>query len=230
MGGRRVCCITGIGVISPIGIGVGAFFENMIRGVSGIGPLTRFDPVHYGSRIAAQVNDFDPSAYIHPKKVGWMYRATQFAVAAGKMALQDAGIEISREDAARWAVITGTSNSDFEAFAQVTNTLASNGVSGVDPSLGPPSIQISTAAALTVELRLHCEAMTLSAGCCSGLYAVGEALRQIRAGLIDAAVVGGTEAPIIPQVHALLSNAHALSTRNDEPARASRPFYRARDG
>ncbi|HLG42405.1 MAG TPA: beta-ketoacyl-[acyl-carrier-protein] synthase family protein [Planctomycetota bacterium] len=229
MAGRRVY-ITGIGVISPVGIGAETFLENIIRGVSGIGPLTRFDGCNYSSRVAGQVNDFDPVRYLHPKKVAWMYRATQFSVAASKMAVEDAGLQLDRENPDRWAVITGTSNADFEAFAHVARTLHCEGVAGVDPAIGPPSIQISTAAAVTVELRFHCEAMTLSAGCCSGLYSLGEALRQIRTGQIDAALVGGTEAPIIPSVHALLSNAHALSTRNNEPARASRPFDRDRDG
>jgi 3-oxoacyl-[acyl-carrier-protein] synthase II len=229
MGDRRVC-VTGIGVITPIGIGREIFFKNLLSGRSGIGPITRYDAAAYNSRIAAQVNDFDPTAYMHPKKAGWMYRATQFSVAASKMAVQDAGVSLESEDPDRWAILSGTSNADFEAFAQVARTLHTDGVSAVDPAIGPPSIQIATSAAVTVELRFHCEAKTLSAGCCSGLYALGESLRLIRSGQIDAAIAGATEAPIIPPVHALLANANALSKRNGEPARASRPFDRNRDG
>lgn len=229
MGGRRVC-ITGIGVITPIGIGPRDFWEAVGRKVCGIGPVLHFDASACSSRIAAVVKGFDPTRHIHPKKVERMGRATQFSIVAAKQALADAGIDLSREDPDRWMIVTGTSNADCEPLSALNRAMFSDGMAAVDPTGAPPALQSATACSTAVELRFHGESQTISTGCTSGLNAIGHAFRQVRSGVADAAMAGGVEAPVIPLILSILSNGNALSCRNDDPIHASRPFDRNRDG
>ncbi len=224
---RRVG-ITGMGVVTPIGVGIQNFQASLRRGVSGIGPLQRFDTTGFVSRIAGEVRDFNGEKFIHRRKLMFLSRAAQFSIASTKMALEDAGLKPDDRDA--WLISVGCGLGGFEMHERESFRLAREGIARVDPLGAPGGSCASAAAALSIELGLHGESMTFSTACSSGLNALAYAFRQIRSGAADAAIVGGVETPLVPTVVGILGNGRVLSQQNESPGTASRPFDRRRDG
>jgi 3-oxoacyl-[acyl-carrier-protein] synthase II len=222
--------VTGIGVVSPIGIGVRDFWKNTLAGKVGTGPLTRFDPSDCDTKIAAQVDDFDASAFVAGKQLRRTDRYSQFAVAAARLALDDASLEIDdgvRDDAGVWI---GSALGGL-AFAEGQHgAFEREGSRAVRPLL---AISVFGAAATTnaaLALGLRGPNVANSNSCAAGAVAIGDAYRAVARGDVRVALAGGSEAPLAPLSFGAFATIKAMSTRNAEPERASRPFDRDRDG
>ncbi|MDA8441663.1 MAG: beta-ketoacyl-ACP synthase II [Peptococcaceae bacterium] len=222
--------ITGLGVISPVGIGQDEFWQNLIAGKSGVGPVTRFDVSEMPTKIAAEVNDFDPSLYLDRKEARRMDRFAQFAVAAAKLAVQDAKLELEPEDKDRVGVVLGCGIGGVGTFEDQKETLMNRGPGRVSPFFVPMLISNMAAGHISINMGLHGVSNTVVTACASATNAVGEGLRLLQHGDLDVCLTGGTEAPLTPLAFAGFCAAKAMSTRNDEPTLASRPFDKERDG
>lgn len=227
---RRRVVVTGMGVVSPIGIGLDAFWSGLVEGRSGIGPITRFDASGLDCRIAGEVHDFEPERYMDRKEARRADRFAQFALAASLMAVQDAGLEGNLPLGSRAGVVIGSGIGGMDTWEASHRTLLEKGPGRVSPFTVP--MMIPNMAAGLVSIRFGAEGpnrCTVSA-CASGADAIGDAFRIIQRGDADLALAGGTEAAITPFSIAAFAAAKSLSTRNDDPPRASRPFDRDRDG
>jgi 3-oxoacyl-[acyl-carrier-protein] synthase II len=223
--------ITGMGIFAPNGIGVEAFWESLLAGQSGVGPITLFDASKFKSRIAGEVKNFDPLDYIEPElKPKRMARQTQLAYAAAMMALRDAGFNLNHlELPSPTPVIIGVSTSAIDVIESVYFSLQTNG-----PNRAPvmsASASIPQAAANTIADRIgkSAHATTVSSACPSGLDAIADAAAAIRSGEAEIAIAGGSDAPITPLTMASFIASGLSSTRNGDPAKASRPFDLERD-
>ncbi len=227
---RRVA-VTGIGVVSPIGTGAAAFWRGALAGISAVRRITRFDPTPFRSRVAAQVDDLDAGAWIEPKRARRLDRYSTFAVVAGLQALRDAGLDGLPADLRERAgvylgsALGGVAHAEAQHEAYLTC-----GTRGVDPALALSVFGAAPSTNLAMELGLHGPNVANANSCASGAVAIGEAFRLIRAGGADLVLAGGAEAPLAPLSFGSFAMIRALSTRNDEPALASRPFDRDRDG
>jgi 3-oxoacyl-[acyl-carrier-protein] synthase II len=230
MTGRRVV-ITGLGVVSPIGLGKEAFWSALLGGKSGIQPIRSFDASAYSCRIAGEVTDFRPEDFIAPSEVPKLSRATQFALAAAKMAIDDAHLDLSRENGSRVGVIMGTGLGGMGVYeAQLKRLFESNNPRRVHPWSVPLIMPNAAAAEIAISFGLKGPNITVSTACSSGSHAIGYGFDLIRAGRADCVIAGGTEACILPGVLAAFCSLRALSTRNEAADRASRPFDKRRDG
>ena len=221
--------ITGLGVVTPIGTGAGAFWDSLVAGRSGAGPIDRFDASGYSTRIAAQVRDFDPTAYMDARFAGRCGRFTQMAVAAGVLAWDHAGLDDSL-DRTRVGVVVGSGIGDLQTIEEQNAALASGGPRRVSPFTVPKLMPNAAPAALAMHLDLRGINYCVTSACATGAHALGEALLAIRAGRADVVLAGGSEAALTPLALAAFDRMGALSRRNDEPERASRPFDAGRDG
>ena len=223
--------ITGLGVITPIGNTVETFWNNIRAGVSGIGPITRFDASRLDARIAAEVKDFDPSRYIEAKEARRMALFTQYAVAAAKMAWADAGLDRGGCEPERVAVILGNGIGGKEVDCEAYQTLFQRGPSRLSPMTIPKLIPNEAAGNISILLQAKGPVHTVVTACASGTDALGIALDAIRMGRADVVISGGTEAAITEYCIGGFCAMKALSTKyNDAPTRASRPFDLNRDG
>jgi 3-oxoacyl-[acyl-carrier-protein] synthase II len=222
--------VTGVGVISPIGIGKDTFWSNLINGVSGVGPITRFDASDYPSKIAAEVRDFAPEAFIDKREARRMDRYTQFAVAAAQMAIEDARLEIGSEDPERIAVVAGSGIGGIETFVTEFEKLLAFGPRRVSPAFIPMMISNIAAGQIAITCGVRGPNLSVATACATSSHAIGEAARIIRSREADAAIAGGSEAAIVPLGVAGFCANRALSTRNDLPEEASCPFDKRRDG
>lgn len=223
--------ITGLGVVSPVGIGKDAFWDALVTGKNGIGPITHFDPADYAARIAGEVKDFVPADYgIDKKEARHMDPSTQFSVAATKLALDDSGIDLDAEDRDRIGTIIGTGIGGMETLHNLYKGLFAKGPTRVNPFVVPKMIgnMASGQVSIAFGLRGHCASIVTA--CATGTNSIGDAFRMIQRGELDAAVAGGTEAAVSPGAVAGFAAMKALSTRNDDPEHASRPFDKDRDG
>ncbi|MGG1553747.1 beta-ketoacyl-ACP synthase II [Paenibacillus ferrarius] len=222
--------ITGMGLISPLGNTVESFWNRLTRGESGISLIDTWDTARYKTKIAGLVRDFDGEAVFGRKEARRMDRFCQFAVAAAEQAVSDAGLEVETIDRERMGVYVGSGTGGIQTLLEQKDVLNSRGPERVSPTLVP--MMISNMAAAFISIRFGAMGPTLSpvTACSIGNTAIGEAMRIIRAGLADVIIAGGTEAAVNDISLASFSNATALSTRNDEPGRASRPFDVGRDG
>jgi 3-oxoacyl-[acyl-carrier-protein] synthase II len=225
--------VTGLGAVTPIGNDAPTYWRNLAAGVSGVGPITHFDPSGREVRIAAEVKDFDPGVAMDHKMARRMSRFIHFAAAAAKEAITDSGIDFAAmtpEEKDRVAVIINTGGGGLEQVTQGAETEQTKGPRFVSP-FSIPALSPSMAACLvSMEYHLTGPVMTQSAACATGILGFTDALRYIQRGEIDVAVVGGVEAPLLPMAFSALGNMGALSKRNDDPQRASRPFDALRDG
>lgn len=222
--------ITGLGVISPVGTGLETFWSNLTSGVSGVRRITRFDPTDYSTQIAAEVQDFDPTKYIDKKEARRMDRFTQFALAATSMAIQDAALDLEQVDRDRVGVIMGTGVGGIGTLEEQHKILLNRGPGRVSPFFIPMMIANMGAGQIAITYGLRgCNVVTTSA-CASGNNAVGEAFRVLQRGQADVMLSGGCEASITPLAVAGFCSMKAMSTRNEEPEKASRPFDAQRDG
>lgn len=227
--GRRVV-VTGIGVVSPIGIGIEPFYQSLREGKSGIGPITRFDASEFGSRIAGEVKDFNPEDYIGKKEAKRMDRYSQFAVAASKMALEDSKLDMDSVDRERVGVILGSGVGGIETFEEQSNVFKAKGPKRISPFFIPMMITNMAAGNVAIAFGAKGANEMIVTACAASTHAVGDAFEIIRRDDADVIITGGTEAPLTPMSLGGFSAMKALSTRNDEPERASRPFDKERDG
>ena len=226
----RRAVVTGLGVLSPIGLTVDEFWANLTAGVSGIGPITAFDASALCVRIAGEVTGFDPSLYMPAKEARRMERFAQFAVAVSRMALEDAGLAITPANSASVGMVMNTGGGGMNRVALEERMLMEKGPDRVTPFFVPLMAPNMASCQPSIQLGIRGPIITSVAACAAGTMAMVEALRLIRYGDADVVIAGGTEAALLPLAFASLHNMHALSVRNDEPTRASRPFDRDRDG
>lgn len=222
--------ITGVGVIASNGIGKDVFREAIRLGVSGIKPVTGFDTSAVDSHIAGQVLDFDAEKYIDRKEIRRMERFTQMAVAASKMALQDADLNLNEEDPELCGVVLGTGMGSFDRTEKECRTLLTQGIGRVSPSYMATSIPNAAAAQVSISNGFKGYLGTTLASCAAGIQSVGEAYFHIQRGLAEVMLAGASEASISPLCFGSFSNLKALSTLNDDPEGAARPFSLDRDG
>jgi len=224
--------VTGIGLVAPNGIGLSAFWESLLQGRSGVGPIRLFDASGLSHRIAAEVRDFDPRQHL-PAGTKWrrMARHTQFALAALDMALADAHlINGVLGTVAPVGLFLGVSTSAVEIMELAADRLRAGRHERMEPWIVGSSQPNAVAAALAERLATRVSLMTVSTACQAGLDALLAAAEAVRSGRTEIAVAGGTDAPISPSTCASFSAARMLSSRNEDPAHASRPFDRDRDG
>lgn len=227
----RPVVITGLGVVSPIGIGVDAFWESLVAGRSGVGRVTAFDPSPFPCQVAAAVADFRAEEFLDARAAGRMGRHSQFAVAAATLAVAHAGLDLEGLDRGRCGVVLGCCFGDQGALEAQHKVLQASGPRRVAPALVP--IQLSSLAAGEVAIHLGLRGLNyvISAACASANHALGLAARHIAHGDADVVLAGGTEAALTPLLFAGFGQAKALATRfNDTPERASRPFDAGRRG
>lgn len=229
MNKRRVV-ITGIGVISPIGTGKDKFFQSLKDGVCGVGLITRFDTEAYDAKIAAEVKDFDPTEYIDKKECRRMDRFTQYAVAASKMAVADAALDLDKVDSDMFGVCIGSGIGGMETMEAQHDILREKGPGRVSPFMVPMMISNIASGNVSIALNAKGPNTTVVTACASSTNAIGESMRIIERGDADIMVTGGTEASVTPLSVAGFCAMKALSTRNDDPRTASRPFDKDRDG
>jgi 3-oxoacyl-[acyl-carrier-protein] synthase II len=222
--------VTGLGAVSPLGIGVPALWEGLVAGRSGVRRVQHFDTENLTVKIAAEVPDFDPKEFMDPKSVRRMDRFAHFAIAGTREALADAALEISDENRERVAVVMNTGGGGIPTIESNVTAMAVHGPSRVGPlvvSMFAPNMASSQ---VSIAFGIQGPTITSAAACASGVQAFVDAVRLLQAGEADIAVTGGTEAGITPVALTSLANMHALSRRNDDPEGASRPFDRERDG
>jgi 3-oxoacyl-[acyl-carrier-protein] synthase II len=227
---RGKVVVTGIGAITPLGRTADIFWKNLLAGKSGVGPMTLCDPTDYPCRIAGEVRDFDPGQYINPKEARRMARFSQLAVAAALTAVESARLDMSREDPFRVGIILGNGNGGFPTLEENCRILAVRGGMRMSPFFFPMVLPNMAAAAVSRYVGAQGYNSTATTACAASNQAMGEAMEIIRRGVADVVLAGGTEGGISQLGLAGFSVMRALSTRNDDPEKASRPFDAGRDG
>jgi 3-oxoacyl-[acyl-carrier-protein] synthase II len=226
---RRVV-VTGMGLLCPVGIGVETSWENLIAGKSGIGPVTRFDANGYSCSIAGEVKGFEPTDYVPEKLVKRLDPFVLLALAAAKMAAEDAGLMIPPDRASRCGVITGCGLGGLGSIEHFRDVLVQRGPRRVSPFFIPMAIPNMASGQISILLGAKGPNTVVCTACAAGTHAIGDAFKTIQRGAADAMICGGTESVITQLALSGFSNLKALSLRNDEPERASRPFDKDRDG
>jgi 3-oxoacyl-[acyl-carrier-protein] synthase II len=227
---KKRVVVTGLGAVTPVGIGKDAFWQALLAGKSGIGRITRFDPTDYTTQIAGEVKDFDPTQYIDKKEAKRMDRFTQFAIVASKMALEDAKVDLTTEDLQRVGTVIGTGIGGMETLHDQFKTLFEKGPGRISPFFVPMMIANMAAGQVSIGLGLQGPCECVVTACATGTNAIGDAFKIIQRGDADMMFAGGTEAAVCPAAVAGFCAMKAMSTRNDEPEKASRPFDQDRDG
>jgi len=227
---RRVV-VTGLGVIAPNGIGKDTFWQNLIAGKSAIDYITAFDPTPYPCHVAGEVRDFDPKDFSTSRKAKMMGRFSQFAVAATRLAFDDARFKMTPDMAPRTSVFYGTSvNGGGDVAAEALESIWRDGVSAINPWAALEYPPHATSSYVAIEFGITGPALSVSSNCCTGIDAINEGFTRIREGTSTVAVVGACDAPIFPLAFGAFCALGALSKRNDAPRKASRPYDKLRDG
>ena len=226
---RRVA-VTGVGLVSPLGVGNAENWEALLAGKSGIGPITRFDASPFACRIAGEVKGFDPARFIDRKEIKKMDTFIHYAMGAAHFALEDSGIPVTDENRERFAVVIGSGIGGLPLIERTQADYLQRGTRAISPFFITGLIANEAAGNVSIKYGLKGPNLATVTACTTGAHAVGEAYRMIQYGEADAAIAGGTEAVITPLCVGGFSVMRALSTRNDEPQRASRPWDRERDG
>jgi 3-oxoacyl-[acyl-carrier-protein] synthase II len=221
--------VTGIGVVTPLGIGIGAFWDGILSERTAVAPITRFDTEGCRSRIAAQIDDFEPRDFLSPKRMRWTDRFSQFSVAAARLALEDAAY---RPNGASHdvGVYLGSALGGLAFADEQHDVFRERGLEAVKPLLAISVFGGAAACNVAIEFDLRGPTVANGNSCASGAVAIGDAYRAIARGDVRAALAGGVEAPLSPLVYGAFTIIRAMSTRNDDPEHASRPFDRERDG
>jgi 3-oxoacyl-[acyl-carrier-protein] synthase II len=222
--------VTGIGLVSAIGVGTEATWEGLCAGRSGVARITRFDPSAFAAQIAAEVKGFDPLQYVDKKDVKKMDTFIHYAIAASQFAAKDAGLIIGPENATRVGVFIASGIGGFGTIEREHQALLEGGPRKISPFFIPAAIVNLAAGQVSIRLGAKGPNLATSTACAASAHAVGEAFEMIKRGAADAMIVGGSEAAITPMGVGGFAAMRALSTRNDEPERASRPFDKDRDG
>lgn len=226
---RRVV-ITGLGMITPLGCSLEEQWSALMNGRSGIGPITRFDASEFSVKIAGEVREFDPSRWIAKRDARRMDRFIQFAVAAAQLAVEDAGLELPLEQPERCGSLVGVGLGGLESLEDAAKTLAAKGPSRLSPLMIPKLIANLAPGQVSMQLGTLGPNLSSVSACATGAHSIGDAARLIAWGDADLMVAGGAEATITPLGIGGFAAMKALSTRNDDPAGASRPFDVGRDG
>jgi 3-oxoacyl-[acyl-carrier-protein] synthase II len=227
---KRRVVITGLGIVSPLGIGVEENWRNIIAGKSGIARVTFFDPTGFPSMIAGEVKGFDPTRFVSEKEARRMDRFIQLGMAAALEAVRDAGLEITEANAERIGVHIGSGIGGIGTIEETTRVLVEKGPRRVSPFYIPSSIINMISGDLSVMLGIKGPNLAMVTACTTATHAIGDAGRLIEYGDADVMIAGGSEAAVVPSALAGFGNAKALSTRNDAPEAASRPWDKDRDG
>jgi 3-oxoacyl-[acyl-carrier-protein] synthase II len=226
---RRVV-ITGIGLISPLGIGTEKNWQAICQGKSGIGLISHFDASQYTSRIAGQIKDFDALDFFEKKEMRKMDRFIQYAMAAAQLAVQDSGVDIARLEGDRCGVYVGSGIGGIGSIEETHKTLLERGPGRVSPFFLVQTLINEASGQISIKFKARGPNSAIATACSSGAHAAGDSSRIIARGDADIMLAGGAEAPITPLGVAGFCAMRALSVRNDEPERASRPFDAERDG
>ncbi len=226
---RRVV-VTGIGALTPIGLGKQDFWRGLRAQQSAVGPITRFDPTPFRPRNAAEVNDFVAGDHMEVRRAKRLDRFGQFSVAAARLAMEDAGIDLAKEDRERVGTIMGTALGGVAYGEDQFSIFMREGLRAVDASLALTVFGGAASCNIAIEFGVHGPNSTNAMSCASGTIAIGDGFRQIRDGYADVMICGGSEAPLAPLCFGAFALIRAMSTRNDDPATASRPFDKGRDG
>jgi 3-oxoacyl-[acyl-carrier-protein] synthase II len=227
---RNRVVITGLGCISPLGNDVSSLWSNLLAGISGVGYITHYDTSQFKVKIAAEVKDFDGVALFGTRDARRMDRFVQFALAATYQALKHSNLTITESNRDRIGAILGSGIGGMSTLAEQTTVFFNRGPDRVSPLLVPMMLPDAAASMVALQLGVRGPNLAVVSACASGTNAIGEAVEMIRHGRADVIFSGGCEAVIVPIAMAGLSVMTALSTHNDEPERASRPFDRLRDG
>jgi 3-oxoacyl-[acyl-carrier-protein] synthase II len=226
---RRVV-ITGLGVLTPIGNDVQAMWTSLLAGKSGAGPITQFDATPFKTKFACEVKGFDPIAVVGRKDARRMDRFTQLAVASAKQALEDSGLKVTPDNADRIGVMLGTGIGGISTIVSQVEEMIAKGPDRVSPFLVPMMLPDTASGQIAIQFGLNGPNLCPVSACATGSNALGEAGAWIRCGMADVVLAGGTESAIIPIALSGFNNMTAISTRNDAPEKASRPFDKDRDG
>ncbi len=227
---KRRVAVTGMGVISPLGIGIDENWAALCNGKSGIAPITKFDTNSFPIKIAGEVRDFDPQKYIGHKEVKKMDTFIHYAVAASQLALKDSGFEITEKNAERVGVQVGVGLGGLPAIEKYHDIFKEKGVRKITPFFIPMLIANLASGQVSIHFGAKGPNTCVVTACATGTHAIGDAARLIQYGEADVMFAGGTESVITPLCVGGFHAAKALSTRNDDPQGASRPFDRDRDG
>ncbi|TCS93112.1 beta-ketoacyl-ACP synthase II [Hazenella coriacea] len=222
--------ITGFGVVSPVGSDASNFWENLLAGQSGIGPVTLFDTEGFAVKIAGEVKDFDPLDYLDRKEARKMDRFVQFAIAAATQAVKHAELDMSKEDPTRVGVYVGSGIGGLGTLEEQHKTLLKKGPRRVSPFFIPMMIANMASGQVSMQIGAKGPNSAAISACATGTHSIGDAFKIIQRGDADVMIAGGTEATVLPMAFAGFSSMGALSTRNDDPQKASRPFDLERDG
>lgn len=229
-GMKRRVVVSGVGLVSPLGIGTAATWEGILAGRSGAGPITRFDAEAFGSRIACEVKGFDPLDYLDRREARKMDPFIHYAIAASGFAVRDAGLETPLGEPDRIGVIVGSGIGGFGTIEREHERLMAGGPRRISPFFVPAMVVNLAAGQVSIRFGARGPNSAPATACSAGAHAIGDAFRLIRHGYADAMIAGGAEATITPMCIGGFASMRALSTRNDDPLTASRPFDRDRDG
>ncbi len=227
---RRRVFITGLGLITPLGVGLDKVWERVVAGRSGIGLITRFDASLNDTKIAGEVKDFEPEGYMPAKLIRRMDLFIQYALAAAKIAIDDACLDMVREDAERVGVIVGTGLGGLPMIEKYHTLLLEKGPSRMSPFLIPMLIANEAPGNIAIQHGIKGPNLSIVTACATGAHSIGDAFRMIQYGEADVMVAGGTEACLTSFTVSGFNALKALSTKNDPPEKASRPFDRQRNG
>ena len=222
--------VTGMGAVTPLGLTAREFWDNLVAGKSGVGPMTLCDPTDYPCRIAGEAIDFDPGQFINPREARRMARFSQLGIAAAKMAVEDAGLDMGSVDPFRVGVLLGNGNGGFPTIEENCRVLVERGGMKMSPFFFPMILPNMASANVSRVLGARGYNSTVVTACSASNQAIGDALQKIRNGTVDVMLTGGTEAGISQLGLSGFAVMRALSTRNDAPEKASRPFDAERDG
>jgi len=227
---KRRVVITGMGVLSPVGNNLNDFWSALMEGKNGVGMVTAFDSSKFTSHLSAEVKDFNPAAILNSKQIKRMDRFVQFGVYAAKMAFDDSAIDITKEDPKRIGVLVGSGIGGLHTIEKQVEIYLTKGPSRLSPFLIPMLIVNMASGQISIMLGLKGPNSCVATACASGTHAIGDAFNIIQRGDVDVMVTGGAEGCITPVGFGGFCALKALSTRNDDPQHASRPFERDRDG
>ncbi len=227
---KRRIVITGMGVVTPLGIGLDNVWELLLQGKSGVAPITRFDTTRHETKIAGEVKNFNPEEYVPRKEVKKMDLFIHYALAAAKIAVDDAKLDRAREQSDRVGVVVGTGLGGLPTLEKYHQILLERGPDRISPFFIPMLIANLAPGQIAMQYGMKGPNISIVTACATGAHCIGDASRMIEYGDADVIVAGGTEANLTPLTVGGFNAMKALSTRNDEPERASRPFEKNRDG
>ncbi|OQY69442.1 MAG: beta-ketoacyl-ACP synthase II [Rhodocyclaceae bacterium UTPRO2] len=227
---RRRVVVTGLGIVSPVGNTVQESWDNIVAGRNGIGAITRFDASNFKSRIAGEVKGFDVASYLAPKEARRMDVFIHYGMAAGIQAIKDSGLEVTPENADRIGVNIGSGIGGLPMIEDTHNDFLGGGPRKISPFFIPGTIINMISGNLSILYGMKGPNLAVVTACTTGLHAIGTSFRMIQYGDADAMVCGGAESTVTPLAIGGFASAQALSTRNDDPATASRPWDKGRDG